>query len=144
MTDIAFDQFAVTRLADFARALTALHAAARRQVIADDQFDRAFHAVCRSVWGYTTDDFEEALVSPQDQAFLDRLDERQAQAFARSHGYDLCSDEGVLLSDWWGFCWMIMAEERGLLTPENRAAARAAFEEQFLDMPNVIGFVVAR
>jgi hypothetical protein len=30
-----------------------------------------------------------------------------------------------MLTDWWGYCWMILAEKRGLLTPENRAAARA-------------------
>jgi hypothetical protein len=30
-----------------------------------------------------------------------------------------------MLMDWWGYCWMILAEKRGLLTPENRAAARA-------------------
>lgn len=144
MSDIALDQFAVTRLADYARALVALHAAARRQVIDDDQIDRAFNAVCMSVWGYTTDDFDESLVLTADQEFLDRLDERQAQAFAMSKGYDLRADDGALLSDWWGLCWMILAEDRGLLTPENRAAARAAFEEQFSDSPNVIGFVVAR
>ena len=34
-----------------------------------------------------------------------------------------------MLTDWWGYRWMILAEERGLLTPENRAAARAAIEE---------------
>jgi hypothetical protein len=27
------------------------------------------------------------------------------------------------VSDWWGFTWMIFAEARGLLTPENQAAA---------------------
>jgi hypothetical protein len=23
-----------------------------------------------------------------------------------------------MVSDWWGFVWMILAEDRGLLTPE--------------------------
>jgi hypothetical protein len=33
---------------------------------------------------------------------------------------------------------------RGLLTPENRAAARAAIEEKYLAAPNVIGVIVGR
>ena len=31
-----------------------------------------------------------------------------------------------------------------LLTPENRAAARAAIEEKYLSAPNVIGVIVGR
>jgi hypothetical protein len=30
----------------------------------------------------------------------------------------LVDDQGML-TDWWGYCWMILAEKRGLLTPEN-------------------------
>ena len=58
-------------------------------------------------------------------------------------GYDLVDDNGML-TDWWGYCWMILAEKRGLLTPENRAAARAAIEEKYLSAPNVIGVIVGR
>ena len=58
-------------------------------------------------------------------------------------GYDLVDDQGML-TDWWGYCWMILAEKRGLLTPENRAAARAAIEEKYLSAPNVIGVIVGR
>jgi hypothetical protein len=36
---------------------------------------------------------------------------------------------------------MILAEKRGLLTPKNRAAARA---EKYLAAPNVIGVIVGR
>ena len=78
-----------------------------------------------SVWGYTTDDFSDDLFSDADHAFLDSLDEAHARIFAAEQGYDLVDDEGML-TDWWGYCWMILAEKRGLLTPENRAAARAA------------------
>jgi hypothetical protein len=39
---------------------------------------------------------------------------------------------------------MILAEKRGLLTPENRAAARAEIEDEYLSMPNVIGVIVGR
>lgn len=143
MSTITFDQFALTRIADFARSLSHLHRRARRQPVDDDEIDRAFNEVCLSVWGYTTDDFSDALLSDDDHAWLDALDEAQARIFAAAQGYDLVDDSGML-TDWWGYCWMILAEKRGLLTPENRATARAAIEERYLAAPNVIGFIVAR
>ena len=143
MSTIAFDQFALTRIADFARTLSRLHKASRRRRVDDDQFDREFNTVCQSVWGYTTDDVSDDLFSDADHAFLDTLDEAQARIFAAEAGYDLVDDNGML-TDWWGFCWMILAEKRGLLTPENRAAARAAIEEKYLTAPNVIGVIVGR
>src|SRR5712664_118859 len=139
MSTIAFDQFALTRIADFARSLSRLHQASRRQPIDDDAIDREFNAVCLSVWGYTTDDFSDDLFSAEDHAFLDSLDEAHARIFAAQAG-----DDHVMLTDWWGFCWMILAEKRGLLTPENRAAARAAIEEKYRSAPNVIGVIVGR
>jgi hypothetical protein len=143
MSTIAFDSFALTRIADFARSLSRLHALSRRRPVDDDQFDREFNAVCLSVWGYTTGDFSDDLFSTADHAFLDSLDEAQARIFAAGQGYDLVDDNGML-TDWWGFCWMILAEKRGLLTPENRAAARAAIEDKYLAAPNVIGVIVGR
>ena len=143
MSTIAFDQFALTRIADFVRTLSRLHQASRHRVIADDEIDREFNAVCMSIWGYTTDDISDELFSAEDHAFLDALDEARARIFAGERGYDLVDDEGML-TDWWGYCWMILAEKRGLLTPENRAAARAAIEEKYLAAPNVIGVIVGR
>ena len=143
MSTIAFDQFALTRIADFARTLSRLHKASRSRVVDDDQIDREFNAVCQSIWGYSTDDVSDELFSDADHAFLDTLDEAQARIFAAAQGYDLVDDNGML-TDWWGFCWMILAEKRGLLTPENRAAARAAIEEKYLAAPNVIGVIVGR
>ena len=143
MSTIAFDQFALTRIADFARSLSRLHLASRRQLIDDEQIDREFNAVCMSIWGYTTDDFSDGLFSNDDHVWLDTLDEAQARLFAAKQGYDLVDDDGML-TDWWGYCWMILAERRGLLTPENRAAARAAIEEKYLSAPNVIGVIVGR
>jgi hypothetical protein len=143
MSTIAFDSFPLTRIADFARTLSRLHQAARRRFVDDDAIDREFNAVCRSVWGYTADDISDDLFSTKDHAFLDSLDEAQARIFAAQAGYDLVDDEGML-TDWWGFCWMILAEKRGMLTPENRAAARAAIEEKYLTAPNVIGVIVGR
>jgi len=143
MSTIAFDQFALTRIADFARTLSRLHQASRQRFVDDDEIDRAFNAVCMSIWGYTTDDIGDELFSCEDHAFLDALDEAHARIFAGEQGYDLVDDSGML-TDWWGFCWMILAEKRGLLTPENRAAARAAIEEKYLSAPNVIGVIVGR
>ena len=143
MSTIAFDQFALTRIADFARTLSRLHKTSRRRCVDDDQFDREFNAVCQSVWGYTTDDISDDLFSDADHAFLDTLDEANARIFAAEAGYDLVDDNGML-TDWWGFCWMILAEKRGLLTLENRAAARAAIEEKYMTAPNVIGVIVGR
>lgn len=136
-------QFALTRIADFARSLSRLHQMSRRHPVDDDQIDRAFNAVCLSIWGYTTDDFSDDLLSLEDHAWLDTLDEAHARIFAAEHGYDLVDDAGML-ADWWGYCWMILAEKRGLLTSENRAAARAAIEEKYLAAPNVIGVIVSR
>ena len=143
MSTIAFDQFALTRIADFARSLSRLHQTARHRLVDDDQIDREFNAVCMSVWGYTTDDFSDDLFSAADHGWLDTLDEAQARIFAAEQGYDLIDNNGML-TDWWGYCWMILAEKRGLLTPENRALARAAIEEKYLLAPNVIGVIVGR
>ena len=143
MSTIAFDPFALTRIADFARPLSRLHKAARHRAVDDDQIDREFNAVCMSIWGYTTDDISDDLFSTEDHVFLDSLDEAHARIFAGEQGYDLVDDQGML-TDWWGFCWMILAEKRGLLTAENRAAARAAIEEKYLAAPNVIGVIVGR
>ena len=143
MSTIAFDQFALTRIADFARTLSRLHQASRRRSVDDDEIDREFNAVCMSIWGYTADDISDDLFPVEDHAFLDTLDEAQARIFAAEQGYDLVDDDGML-TDWWGFCWMILAEKRGLLTAENRAAARAAIEEKYRAAPNVIGVIVGR
>ena len=143
MSTIAFDQFALTRIADFARTLSRLHRASRHRLIEDDEIDREFNAVCMSVWGYTSDDISDELFSAEDHTFLDTLDEARARIFAAAQGYDLVDDNGML-TDWWGFCWMILAEKRGLLTAENRAAARAAIEEKYLASPNVIGVIIER
>jgi len=143
MPNIAFDTFALTRIADFARSLTRLHLNARRYPVDDDQIDREFNAVCLSVWGYTTDDVSDDLFSLEDHAWLDQLDEANARIFAAGQGYDLVGDDGML-TDWWGYCWMILAEMRGLLTAENRAAARAEIEQKYLSATNVVGVIIGR
>ena len=87
--------------------------------------------------------FQRRPVFVDDHAWLDSLDEAHARIFAAEQGYDLVDDHGML-TDWWGYCWMILAEKRGLLTPENRAAARAQIEEKYRSAPNVIGVIVGR
>jgi hypothetical protein len=143
MSTIAFDDTALTRIADFARTLSRLHRASRTRLVDDDQIDREFNAVCMSVWGYSIDDITDDLFSHNDHEFLDTLDEARARLFAAKHGYDLVDDDGIL-TDWWGYCWMILAEIRGLLTPEIKAKARMAMEEKYLAAPNVIGVIVGR
>lgn len=135
--------FALTRIADFARPLSRLQARARRTAVEDNDIDRAFDDACQSVWGYTLDDVGDERFSNADHAWLDALDEATARIFAAEHGYDLVDDHGML-TDWWGFCWMILAEKRGLLTPDNRAASRLAREERYRAAPNVIGVIVGR
>ena len=39
---------------------------------------------------------------------------------------------------------MILAEMRGLLTPEVKAKSRMRMEEKYLSAPNVIGVIVGR
>lgn len=143
MSNVALQTTALTRVADFARTLTQLHKASLRQLVDDDQIDRAFNAVCLSIWGYTIDDLLDDMLTPSDHEFLDTLDEHCARLFAAEHGYDLLGDDGIL-TDWWGYCWIILAEKRGLLTEENRAAARLDWEEKFRTVPNVIGVIVSR
>jgi hypothetical protein len=140
---LAFDNFALTRIADFARSLTHLHRVSRKQLVDDDQIDREFNAVCQSIWNYTIDDIGDELFSSDDHVWLDSLDEARARLFAAEQGYDLIDDEGIL-TDWWGYCWMILAEKRGLLTPENKALARAAIEERYLAEPSIIGVIGPR
>src|SRR6201999_3287711 len=112
----------LTRIAGFARSLSRLHQTARRQLVDDERIDREFNAVCMSVWGYTTDDFSDDLFSIADHAWRDTPDEAHARLCAAEQGYDLIDDQGML-TDWWGYCWLPLAETRGLLTPETRAAA---------------------
>src|SRR3569833_1311091 len=143
MSYTALNAGAMTRIADFARTLTRLHATARQQLVEDDQIDRAFNAGCLSVWGYTIEDISDDMLAPADHEFLDTLDEYRARLFAAEHGYVLLGDEWIL-SDWWGDCWRILAEMRGVRTPENRAAARLEWVDRFRSVPNVIGVIVGR
>jgi hypothetical protein len=109
----------------------------------DDRIDLAFNAVCKRIWGYTLDDFDDESLSAKDHAFLDRLTWKRAAAFARAHGYDLVDPAtGDMVPDWWGFAWMILAEQRGLLTPEGREATWRRYAARLkAKQPKVAGVV---
>jgi hypothetical protein len=111
----------------------------------DERLDRAFSAVCKKIWGYTLDDFDDESLTAKDHDFLDRLTWKRACAFARRNGYDLVDPvTGDLVPDWWGFAWMILAQKRGLLTPEGRAAAWQRYEAKLRDNEKVIAVIGAR
>ena len=111
----------------------------------DDRIDRAFSAVCKHIWGYTLDDFDDDSLAAKDHAFLDRLTWKKAQAFALDNGYDLVDPStGDMVPDWWGFAWMILAETRGLLTPEHRAAAWQRYETRLMEDTKVVGVIARR
>lgn len=108
----------------------------------DDRIDRAFNAVCKRIWGYTLDDFDDESLSSKDHAFLDRLTWKRAASFALENGYDLVDRRtGNMVPDWWGFAWMILAEKRGLLTPEGREAAWRRYAARLKAKPKVAGVI---
>jgi hypothetical protein len=109
----------------------------------DDRIDQAFNSVCKRIWGYTLDDFDDESLSAKDHDFLDRLTWKRAAAFALEHGYDLVDQAtGDMVPEWWGFAWMILAEERGLLTPEGREATWRRYAARLkAKQPKVAGVV---
>jgi hypothetical protein len=141
MSDSAIDHVQLTRLCEYARELNRLH----RDGAPDEVIDREFNAVCRAVWGYTLDDFHDDCLPARDHAWLDNLTRERACRFAVRHGYDLADYvHGGCVTDWWGFVWMILAEKRGLLTPECRAATWAKHEAKLRDERHVAGVIFWR
>jgi hypothetical protein len=119
MANHAADYVNLTRICEFARRLHQLH-----RLGGEDAIDEEFGAVCRAIWGFTLDDFTDDDLSAEDHGWLDVLTQECAIDFAVEQGYDLRDYiHGGCVADWWGFTWMILAEARGVLTPEKRAAA---------------------
>jgi hypothetical protein len=138
MAESAIDYVNLTRICEFTRALHRLHHGGRN----DEVIEREFNAVCRGIWSYTLDDFTDDDLSPNDHAWLDGLNQQEAFDFAARHGYDLRDYvHGGWVSDWWGFAWMILAEVRGVLTPENRAAAWRKHDKKLMAQTNVVGVI---
>ena len=99
----------------------------------------------RSECRYGLDDFTDDDLSPNDHAWLDSVTQERAFDFAARHGYDLKDYiHGGWVSDWWGFTWMILAEARGVLTPENRAAAWRKYDVKLMAETNVVGVISGR
>jgi hypothetical protein len=108
----------------------------------DEEIDREFNSVCRTIWGYTLDDFDDDCIAKEDHDWLDELTARRAYRYAAAKGYDLGDyGNGEMVSDWWGLVWMILAEDRGLLTPGQRSLAWKKHDERLLAREMVIGIV---
>jgi hypothetical protein len=91
----------------------------------------------RAIWGFTVDDFTDDDLSAEDHAWLDDLTRESATDFAAAQGYDLRDYvHGGCVAGWWGFTWMILAEARGVLTPEKRAAAWSRHGEKAWGAPS--------
>lgn len=127
----------LVRLSDFTRELE------RHQAWgSDEDIDREFNAVCRAIWGYTPDDFDDDGFSKEDHDWLDELSPRRAAEFALENGFDLADyANGGFVSDWWGFAWMILAEKRGFLTPEHRAATWKKHDARLLAREKVVAVI---
>lgn len=135
---VSYDE--ILKLADYTGELERL-----RDCDDDDRIDRAFNAVCKHIWGYTLDDFDDESLGLKDHAFLDHLTWKRAQKFALDNGYDLIDPAtGDMVADWWGFAWMILAETRGLLTSEHRAAAWRRYEARLMGDAKVVGVIGKR
>ena len=60
------------------------------------------------------DDFDDHRIPKEDHDWLDELTARGAYCYAAERDYDLGDyANGEIVSDWWGFVWMILAEVRG-------------------------------
>jgi hypothetical protein len=137
MSKIVSDDAGLIRIGTFTAELERLHLWGT-----DDDIDGEFNSVCRTIWGYTLDDFDHDCLSRADHDWLDELTARRAYRFAAENGYDLGDyANGEIISDWWGFTWMIVAAKRGLLTPAQRASAWKKHDERLLSKHNVTGVV---
>jgi hypothetical protein len=138
MAQSAISHVNLTRICELARTYDVFH-----QGGGDDEvIDRQFNAACRAIWGFTLDDFADDDLSPKDHAWLDDLTQQEAFDFAARLGYDLKDYvHGGWVNEWWGFTWMILAEARGVLTPENRAAAWRKHDKKLMAQTNVVGVI---
>ena len=114
MANPATDYLDLTRICGFTRRLHQLH-----RLGGEDAIDREFGAVCRAIWGFTLDDFTVDVV-PEVVTLLRREVDRALAVELIEPGVVL---HGGCVAGWWGFTWMILAEARGVLTPEKRATA---------------------
>ena len=137
MSKIARDSMCLIRIGTYTAELERLHLWGT-----DEEIDQEFNAVCRAIWAYTLDDFDDDSLAREDHDFLDELTARRAYRFAADNGYDLGDyANGEIVSDWWGFTWMMLAEKRGLLTPAQRSLAWKKHDERLLARENVVAVI---
>jgi hypothetical protein len=137
MGKIAKETVGLVRLADYTQELEL-----RQAWGSDEDIDREFNAVCRAIWGYTPEDLDDSAFSKEDHDGLVELSPRRAADFAVANGFDLADYlNGGFVSDWWGFAWMILAEKRGFLTPEHRAATWKKHDAKLLANDKVIAVI---
>jgi hypothetical protein len=137
MSKIARDSMCLIRIGTYTAELERLHLWGT-----DEEIDQEFNAVCRAIWAYTLDDFDDDSLAREDHDFLDELTARRAYRFAADNGYDLGDyANGEIVSDWWGFTWMILAEKRGLLTPEQRALAWKKHDDRLLAREKIVAVI---
>jgi hypothetical protein len=137
MPKIAFDPVSLIRIGSYTAELERRHLWGT-----DEDIDQEFNSVCRTIWGYTLDDFDDDCLTKEDHDWLDELTPRRAYRFAADQGYDLGDYvNGEIVSDWWGFVWMILAEKRGLLKHEQQALAWKKHDERLLARENAVGVI---
>ena len=137
MPKVSFDPVSLIRIGSYTAELERRHLWGT-----DEDIDREFNSVCLTIWGYTLDDFDDDCLTKEDHAWLDQLTMQEAYQYAIENGYDLGDyTNGEIVSDWWGFVWMIFAEKRGLLTPEQQALAWKKHDERLLARENVVGVI---
>jgi hypothetical protein len=135
MSKIANDAVSLIRVGTYTTELERLHLWGT-----DEEIDREFNSVCRTIWA--THYFDDDCLAKEDHDWLDELTARRAYRFGAEHGYDLGDyANGEMVSDWWGFTWMILAEKRALLTSEQRALARRKHDERLFARENVFGVI---
>src|SRR5258708_18769544 len=128
------DKVSPTRVSTYCGQLERLHLWGT-----DEEIDAEFHSVCRQIWGYTVEDFDEEQLAREDHDFLDELTRRRGYTFALEHRYDLGDyANGEMVSEWWGFAWMVLAEQRGILSAEQLAAACRKYDERLFANDTVI------
>ena len=137
MPKVSFDPVSLIRIGSYTVELERRHLWGT-----DEDIDQEFNSVCRTIWGYTLDDFDDDCLTKEDHDWLDQLTMQAAYQYAIENGYDLGDyTNGEIVSDWWGFAWMILAENRGLLTPEQQALAWKKHDERLLARENVVGVI---
>jgi hypothetical protein len=122
MSKISFDSKTLVRIGTYTVELERHHLWGT-----DDDIDREFNSVCRAIWAYTLDDFDDDSLSQEDHDWLDELSAPGAYQFAAENGYDLGDyANGEIVSDWWG---VYVDDPRGETRPAHAGATGIGLEK---------------